>query len=78
MTNSLTVVAKVFSNTCTWIFFMQKCEQLLQCKSYSFFQQKISRTNFHGPKDVRALQVRLHYFSEEIRYGSHVNCLPSR
>ena len=37
MTNLLTVVAKVFSNTL--LFLLQKCE----CKSYShFFQQKIS------------------------------------
>ena len=35
MTNSLTVVAKVFSNTLK--FLLQKCEYLLQCKSYSLF-----------------------------------------
>ena len=36
MTNSLTVVAKVFSNTL--IFFPQKCEY---CKSYSHFFSNI-------------------------------------
>ena len=40
MTNSLTDVAKIYSNTL--IIFLQKCEQLLQCKSYShfFFRKK--------------------------------------
>ena len=39
MTNSLTVVAEIFSNTL--IFLLQKCEYLLHCKSYPhFFQQK--------------------------------------
>ena len=41
MTNLLTVVAKVFSDTL--IFLLQKCEYLLQCKSYShFYNKKIS------------------------------------
>ena len=41
MANSLTVVAKVFSNTL--ILLLQKCEQLLQCKSCSHFSaQNIS------------------------------------
>ena len=39
MTNSLTVVAKVFSNTL--IFVLQKCESILQCKIYSHFLAKI-------------------------------------
>ena len=38
MTNSLTVVAKIFSDTL--IFLLQKCELLLQCKSYSHFSAK--------------------------------------
>ena len=36
MTNSLTVVAKVFSNTL--IFLLQNCEQLLHCESHSHLQ----------------------------------------
>ena len=38
MTKTLSVEAKVFSNTL--IFLLQKCEELLQCKSYSHFLAK--------------------------------------
>ena len=38
MINSLTIVAKIFSNTL--IFLLQKCEWLLQCKSHSHFSAK--------------------------------------
>ena len=38
MTNSLTVVAKVFSDTL--IFLLQKYESILQCESYSHFLAK--------------------------------------
>ena len=27
-----------------------------------WLEQPISRTNFHGPKDFRALEVRLYYY----------------
>ena len=40
MTNSLTVVAKVFSNTL--IFLLQKCEYFAMQKLLTFLQQKIS------------------------------------
>ena len=39
MTNSLAVVAKVFSNT-SLIVLLQKCEELLLCKSYPYFLAK--------------------------------------
>ena len=38
MTNSLTIVTKVFSDTL--IFLLLKCEYPLQCKSYSCFFRK--------------------------------------
>ena len=42
MTNSSTVVAKLFSNAL--IFLLLKCESLFQCKSYShFFSKNINR-----------------------------------
>ena len=28
-----------------------------------WLEQPVSRTNFHGPKDVRAIEVRLYYDS---------------
>ena len=41
MTNSLTVVAKVFSNTL--VFLLQKCEKFCNAKStHIFFSAKIS------------------------------------
>ena len=43
MTNSLTVVAKVFSNAL--ILLLQKCELLLQCKIYPHFFSKKKKQN---------------------------------
>ena len=53
MTNSLTVVAKVFSNTL--IFFAKKCEQ--HWKSYSHFCSKKNKNVFATFQD--SLNVKL-------------------
>ena len=55
MTNSLTVAAKVFSNAL--IFLLQKCEELLQCKSYSHFFSK--NTNVFAKFQDRSFNITL-------------------
>ena len=61
MTNLLTVVAELFSNTL--IFLLQKCEKLLQCKSYSqIFSKKLLLT-IVAELFSNTLIFLLHFFS---------------
>ena len=65
MTNSLTVVAKVFPKTL--IFLLQKCEKLLQC--FSFFLQcksKNERKFSNASHIFSAMQKLLTFFQQKI------------
>ena len=57
MTNLSTVVAIVFSNTL--IFLLQKCEQLLQCESFSHFFQQIKAPQAKYPASLMKIHQQL-------------------